>query len=830
MKNDAAHRDVELRLALVCYGGVSLAVYMHGVTKELHKLIRASRRFDKVTDLATANPFEDNEGSDSEYWYFEALRELAQRGRRVSVTIDIIAGTSAGGINGVILGKALARNASEDSLKQLWISEGDLKKLLRAPPIGDVKIRAVLAAARLLVRLRKPTSPLLGERMSRLLADLLAGMDAPAESGPESGESNASLTLLPPLGTLDLFVTATDLHGFEVLVPTGAGGASQRDRAYAQLLEFHATDGDTSQFGATATPALAFAARATSSFPGAFAPVSINSFGREVAANGPPISVAGIADHLRYHYNEDGVREMDSWFVDGGVLDNAPFDLVVDAISRKRAESEVLRRVIYIQPDPGRPLGSPDRERADHSEPPGWLEGVWTTVADVKGSHAILRDLEHFREMNIRIAEVGAIAAGQMNQVNSKIDEVLRHVVNMSAAARDAWAIDRWAIESVKDEMVQANGAFLGAEFPTYNRLKALAAGRRLASEIADRFVIPPDSSQSSFVRAAIGAWARSRVEWTNPDQEKLLEMLGPVDVPYRERRLFFLLQGLNGFYRQISIGDPAPARADLDMLKTRAWDMLEHLRDVPRKAVYGVNQDVVGFLDTAALGKALLRDPQEFAEEHAEDFARLFTTYRETLKGLLGDGSIPLWEAYQEVTAGWDLKFRKELLSRYLGFPFWDGLIFPTVALSELPQFTPIGVSQCSPLSATALTTPPGGKLKGVTLHHFGAFLRSEWRENDYLWGRLDGAEIMLRTLQASLTGQAGADARPRDNAEAIQMAGGGICREVLRAILDSETDLRQVADLRESLIRELRNKPHIRGGSAVLDVVPTTSVHGGP
>ena len=36
----------ELRLALVCYGGVSLAVYMHGVTKELQSLIRAARAFD----------------------------------------------------------------------------------------------------------------------------------------------------------------------------------------------------------------------------------------------------------------------------------------------------------------------------------------------------------------------------------------------------------------------------------------------------------------------------------------------------------------------------------------------------------------------------------------------------------------------------------------------------------------------------------------------------------------------------------------------------------------------------------------------------------------
>ena len=38
-------REKELRIALVCYGGVSLAIYMHGVTKEVWKLARASRAF-----------------------------------------------------------------------------------------------------------------------------------------------------------------------------------------------------------------------------------------------------------------------------------------------------------------------------------------------------------------------------------------------------------------------------------------------------------------------------------------------------------------------------------------------------------------------------------------------------------------------------------------------------------------------------------------------------------------------------------------------------------------------------------------------------------------
>jgi hypothetical protein len=37
----------EVRIALVCYGGVSLAIYMHGVTRELHRLVVASGRFEE---------------------------------------------------------------------------------------------------------------------------------------------------------------------------------------------------------------------------------------------------------------------------------------------------------------------------------------------------------------------------------------------------------------------------------------------------------------------------------------------------------------------------------------------------------------------------------------------------------------------------------------------------------------------------------------------------------------------------------------------------------------------------------------------------------------
>ena len=45
-------REKELRIALVCFGGVSLAVYMHGVSKEILKLVRASSALHRISDRA----------------------------------------------------------------------------------------------------------------------------------------------------------------------------------------------------------------------------------------------------------------------------------------------------------------------------------------------------------------------------------------------------------------------------------------------------------------------------------------------------------------------------------------------------------------------------------------------------------------------------------------------------------------------------------------------------------------------------------------------------------------------------------------------------------
>jgi hypothetical protein len=146
--------------------------------------------------------------------------------------------------------------------------------------------------------------------------------------------------------------------------------------------------------------------------------------------------------------------------------------------------------------------------------------------------------------------------------------------------------------------------------------------------------------------------------------------------------------------------------------------------------------------------------DPQQYAQAHDAELTALFAAYRAQLRHLSVGSSRGFWDSVHAVTGNWDPRTRRELACRYLAFPIWDALIFPIIALARLPQLTPIGVTRFSPLDASRLTpvdengTELPHKLRGTVLAHFGGFFDQEWRENDYLWGRLDGAELVLRLL----------------------------------------------------------------------------------
>ena len=114
-------RDKELRLALVCYGGISLAIYMHGISKEIWHLVRASRAY-REGEPATPG---------SQATYRALLHEIeATAGIKLRVLNDIIAGASAGGINGVFLAQAITTGQSLDPLTNLWLELADVEALI----------------------------------------------------------------------------------------------------------------------------------------------------------------------------------------------------------------------------------------------------------------------------------------------------------------------------------------------------------------------------------------------------------------------------------------------------------------------------------------------------------------------------------------------------------------------------------------------------------------------------------------------------------------------------------------------------------------------------
>src|SRR5438067_4504937 len=120
--NPTAAFDQEVRFALVMYGGVSLAIYMNGVTQEFLNLVKATAT-DSDDRLLQDGPLE---GTQAVYRELASTMRPGEPGKpdgflRTRFVVDIASGSSAGGINAIFLGKALANGGTLDQLGTLWL-------------------------------------------------------------------------------------------------------------------------------------------------------------------------------------------------------------------------------------------------------------------------------------------------------------------------------------------------------------------------------------------------------------------------------------------------------------------------------------------------------------------------------------------------------------------------------------------------------------------------------------------------------------------------------------------------------------------------------------
>ncbi len=140
--------------------------------------------------------------------------------------------------------------------------------------------------------------------------------------------------------------------------------------------------------------------------------------------------------------------------------------------------------------------------------------------------------------------------------------------------------------------------------------------------------------------------------------------------------------------------------------------------------------------------------DPVRVAEDQDLQLSEMMTAIGNHLNGELEGSSTSLLAHFNDISRDWEVPLRDSLLVRFLGFPLWDVAVFPLMSLSAIQQYAPIQVARFSPDGATRLGNEGADKLRGTGFGHFGAFFSRSARENDYLWGRLDGADQLLRLL----------------------------------------------------------------------------------
>ena len=421
-------KEKELRLAIVFFGGVSLAVYQHGINREILNLVRASKffhrnRLDKGSDAPSFHSrYPDEPERSTGDVYLQCLQAAGQH-LALRVIVDVISGASAGGMNGIALARALAHDLSLAPLTDMWLAEADMLKLLAPEAKARLWnkwifwpfVRPMLARLNregliigkvdaemqervsVFLRSRWFKPPLDGRRLATLVLDGLAAMEGP-ETTTES--------LLPPGTRLDLLVTATDFRGLDRSIFIHDPPVV-KEREHRHLLRFrldHDKAGHLhSDFDLESLPSLAFAARASASYPGAFPPAQIREMDDLLASRHWPWPARSRFLARNFSgYRDQGKNPEEAVLVDGSILDNKPITATLEAIRAHGAFREVDRRLVYI--DPHSQMDKP----AASSSVPGFfatLRGALSDLPRTDPTYKELADVSHYNKQVRRLKE-----------------------------------------------------------------------------------------------------------------------------------------------------------------------------------------------------------------------------------------------------------------------------------------------------------------------------------------------------------------------------------------------------------------------------------------
>lgn len=732
----------ETRIAVAFSGGVALAVYESGVAVEFFRL---------VADDAYA-----------------PLRKRIGR-----VVVDVIAGTSAGGLNGAFLANALVNQGDIWQLLPLWRDKADLDVLLYPPTQAD------------------PQSLLDGDYFRDEILNALA-----AKGTGAAGKR-------PLQDAIDLFITGTNLDGERVDFAT-PDGEDITTQTYRQVFHFQFRDDgadgpdNKNDFRGDANiQRLAIAARTTASFPGAFAPVLIDK-----AFMGP------IAENL--------AEAAQSYHIDGGVLDNRPISLAVQAIDARSAAHRVMRHLFYVEPDP-----DVIRVRSVQAGPQPYSppDVIYQALVGLTSYQSITNALEAIEQRNRNVArrrraldayEQNAGAYQQTAARTQRTDDDPLQRIEADGGPPERRIDHRDAFLFAGP--VRFDSAYFRAVEDGYLDLRLRSLDHLAPSGMPTLFqcfdgigtALGPALQEEAKAGAIERATAAAAEVW--PLQFFLYQLksmiVAHLDLRYYRRYYDYLTGAVLKQYPDKPTGPDdgnelafyQDAVRSLNEIARRCSVQIAMVRELERTSANAQMSECIGLVAElqaarAALARLMAAYRQETSQERRKQMRHidLAGVLQETLRAIQersfqqercglfnamrrGDGDtlrsaiagLLRRHRIQKALEGQQRSPRQAYLTK-LAHAYWslrdalesfylrDMMLYPVMDGDEVQaELEEIRFARISPADSDVFRRglSASDKLAGELLWHFGGFLKSSWRGNDLVWGRLDAAEIIVKRL----------------------------------------------------------------------------------
>jgi patatin-related protein len=679
----------EVRLGLVMYGGVSLAIYINGVAREFHRAVRGRGVYRLVKALTDSD-----------------------------IVVDVLSGTSAGGINGLFLAYALCNGREFKTTATLWREHGGIRELLRNPFHGSRDTSSILDS-------EGYYQPRLEEAFQYM-----------GEYTPELGEDPSDMT------ELDLFITGTDVDGVIYTQFDDAGHPIDvKDHRAVFLLKHRAgrkeplnPKGTQRADPAVTYGALAKLARITSCFPAAFASVHV--------ADAPPddSSVDGKLQQW-------GSLDREACFLDGGVLDNKPFTHTLKAIFARTASCDVDRKLFFIEPDPE------CFQRPKTITPPNFLQSALTSMIGIPRYESIADDLkllaerntrlQRYRDLVVDIQDAGKRGAGDDRELSEETGALYRRSRLLLIAERVIQGvfhtggrdslIDREYREKARElieylHKSQLDGSHAFRRYDIYFLIRrvyhliyylheTVYQGKPVAADDATanlRSLVQVLNRQVRLYQIVLSAMERmvdeARIEWKTMETGSIWRLV--------ENILRELLD------EESEPGHILPAT----FIPGTEW--------LPSEVLSGVNAALKNRASSILAKVADGTFRPEKGEKEESLLSRFYRYERSIIDHYLPKAVAPkvddparrAWERFTRIDA--------VLLPLEMASGIHEKDIIETIRIS--PRDAQRGFSSNSLMN----------KVSGDAVYHFGGFFKRSWRSNDILWGRLDGTCQLVETL----------------------------------------------------------------------------------